>query len=108
MSRYLLIESRDPFESSDCEHYAELAQGIAERGNETVLFLVQNGVLAAKNGSKCNAQITNLLKNKVKILVDRFSLKERAVNQLVDGVEAVDLGAVVGSFMEQKTKVMWH
>lgn len=108
MSRYLLIESRDPFESSDCDTYAELIQGIADRGNETTLFLVQNGVLAAKKGSKCNAKIAELLKKKVQVVADRFSLKERAVHQLMEGVETVDLGKIVTGFMEQKTKVIWH
>jgi hypothetical protein len=31
MAKYLLIESRDPFDSSDSEYFAELVQGIAKR-----------------------------------------------------------------------------
>ena len=47
MSKYLLIESRDPCESGDVGNYFELAQGLAGDGNDVTLFLVQNGVLPA-------------------------------------------------------------
>src|SRR5271156_2694683 len=48
MGEYLLIESRDPFESNDVGYYCELARGLAEAGNQVTLFLVQNAVLAAR------------------------------------------------------------
>ena len=53
MNNYLLIESRDPFESNDVLYYYELSKGLVEAGNEVTLFLVQNGVLAARrSGSR--------------------------------------------------------
>ena len=48
MAGYLLIESRDPFESNDVGYYYELAGGLVEAGNQVTLFLVQNAVLAAR------------------------------------------------------------
>jgi hypothetical protein len=42
MGEYLLIESRDPFESNDVGYYYELARGLVEAGNQVTLF-----------GSKC-------------------------------------------------------
>ena len=48
MSQYLLIESRDPFESNDVGYYYDLAKGLVEGGNQVTLFLVQNGVLPAR------------------------------------------------------------
>jgi len=48
VKNYLLIESRDPFESNDVLYYYELSKGLVEAGNEVTLFLVQNGVLAAR------------------------------------------------------------
>jgi len=41
MNRYLLIESRDPFESNDVSYFYNLAAGLAEEGSEVALFLVQ-------------------------------------------------------------------
>jgi hypothetical protein len=45
MSKYLLIESRDPFESCDTEFLVQTATDLRHRGHEVVVFLVQNGVL---------------------------------------------------------------
>ena len=50
MTKYLLIESRDPFESNDVGYYYDLAADLARRGDEVTLFLVQNGVLPARSG----------------------------------------------------------
>jgi len=47
VNNYLLIESRDPFESNDVGYYYELSKGLVEDGNEVTVFLVQNGVLSA-------------------------------------------------------------
>jgi sulfur transfer complex TusBCD TusB component (DsrH family) len=108
MAKYLLIESRDPFDSSDSEYFAELVEGIAKRGNETTLFLVQNGVLPARKGSKYNGVIADLIKNKVKVVADRFSLKERGIRQLAEGVDTADTDRLVDLLLEAGTKAIWH
>jgi sulfur transfer complex TusBCD TusB component (DsrH family) len=108
MAKYLLIESRDPFDSSDSEYFAELVQGIAKRGNEATLFLVQNGVLPARKGSKYNSVISDLIKNKVKVVADRFSLKERGIRQLAEGVDTADADRLVDLLLEPGTKAIWH
>ena len=38
MAEYLLIESRDPFESNDVGCYYDLANGLVEGGNQVTLF----------------------------------------------------------------------
>lgn len=108
MAKYLLIESRDPFDSADSGYFSELVQGISNRGNETVLFLVQNGVLPARKGSKHNEVIAKLIKSKVSVLADGFSLKERAIYKLADGVQITDIDWLVETLLEPETKAMWH
>ena len=44
MASYLLIESRDPFESNDVASVYELATGLIQEGNEVTVFLVQYDV----------------------------------------------------------------
>ena len=34
MAQYMLIESRDPFESNDVGYYYDLARGLVESGNQ--------------------------------------------------------------------------
>ncbi|HXG51336.1 MAG TPA: DsrE family protein [candidate division Zixibacteria bacterium] len=108
MARYLVIESRDPFDSSDSAYLSELVRGIAARGNPTTLFLIQNGVLPARKGAKPGDALAALIRSKVEVLADDFSLKERAITQLVDGVKPADIGRLVDMLMEPGTKVIWH
>ncbi len=108
MAKYLLVESRDPFDSADTGNFSDLIQGIADRGNQTVLFLVQNGVLPARKGAKFSDRVSQLLKNKVKVLADGYSVKERGIKSLVEGVETVSIDDFVKLAMEPGTKVVWH
>lgn len=108
MAKYLLIESRDPFDSQDSGYFSELVQGIAGNGNETTLFLVQNGVLPARKGSKYSETIARLIEGRVKVLADGFSLKERAIRNVVDGVEVAGMDQLVDLLLEPGTKAVWH
>lgn len=108
MARYLIIESRDPFDSSDSAYFSELVQGIAGRGNETKVFFVQNGVLPLRKGAKHNELITSLVQNKIEVLADGFSLRERAINRVVDGVRVADFDRIVDLLLEPGTKSIWH
>ena len=85
MDHYLLIESRDPFESNDVTHYYELSKGLVDAGNEVTLLLVQNGVLAARPSAH-SATLSALGRSGVKVLADDFSLKERGISKLAEGV----------------------
>ena len=38
MAEYLLIESRDPFESNEVGYYYDLAHGLVEAGNKVTLL----------------------------------------------------------------------
>lgn len=48
MTDYLLIQSRDPFESRSAAEFYELATGLAKSGSQVIWFLVQDGVLPAR------------------------------------------------------------
>jgi len=106
--KYLLIESRDPFESADSGFFAELAEGVQARGNQTTVFLVQNGAFLARQGTKFKDRLEKLLKNKIRVLVDEFAVKERAITDLVPGVEVVGMDKLVSLLLESGVKALWH
>ena len=82
----LLIESRDPLESSDVDRYFfDLAAELARRGETVTLFLVQNGVFPARRSAH-SAGLERVAKAGVEILADDFSLRERGVGEVVSGV----------------------
>ena len=108
MSAYLLIESLDPFESNDVAHYYDLAAGLAREGNEVTLFLVQNGVLAARRSARSDA-LRTLAGLGVEVLADEFSLRERGIraDRLASGVKSAPLDVVVDQLAGGR-KALWH
>jgi hypothetical protein len=106
--RYLLIESRDPFDSNDTRFCGDLARQLAAAKNEVTLFLVQNGVLPARPGAH-SADLTSLAGAGVHVLADSFSLKERGIDEkrLASGVAAAPLDVVLDALAEG-AKVIWH
>ena len=109
MAQYLLIESRDPFESRDVGYYYELAGGLVEAGNEVTLFLAQNGVLSARPSahSAHSATLSALAQSGVTVLADDFSLQERGIVKLADGIAAASIEVVV-DHLAAGHKTLWH
>ena len=108
MAKYLLIESRDPFESNDVPYYYDLASGLRSEGHTVTLFLVQNGVLPTRKGAKGNG-LSKLADAGVEVLADAFSLRERAIaeNDLAKGVKPAPLDTVIDQ-MAAGHKTIWH
>ena len=106
MAQYLLIESRDPFESNDVGYYYDLAKGLAGEGSEVTLFLVQNGVLAARPSAR-SAALRELVQSGVKVLADDFSLQERGISKLAEGISAAPIDAIVDR-LAAGHKTLWH
>lgn len=106
MADYLLIESRDPFESNDTEFICDLARGLVDAGNQVTLLLVQNAVLAARPLARSPA-LKSLIGSGVRLLADDFALKERGIAKLLDGIEIAPIETVVDC-MEAGHKVIWH
>lgn len=109
MARYVLIESRDPFETADVAYYFGLAGDLVAQGDQVSVFLVQNAALAARKGAAANP-LEGLLNKNVEVLLDSFSAAERGVVEAerLAGVKPSDMDALVAAIMQDNTKVMWH
>src|SRR5438045_9772589 len=108
MAKYLLIESRDPFENNVVARQYDLAVNLVREGNEVTLFLVQNGVLPARPGN-CSSLLSNASHAGVQLLAHDFSLRERgiAANKLAEGVKAAPLSIVIDQLADGR-KAIWH
>jgi len=109
MAKYLVVETRDPFDSNDVDDVYDLASGLADDSNDVTVFLVQNGVLPVRKKSAAAKRVAQLAK-KVTVLTDDFSLRERGieVDEVVDGVRASDIDTLVDLIAEDGRKVIWH
>ena len=107
MTRYVFIESRDPFESRDTQFVEETAIGTKERGHDVTVFLVQNGVLAARKSVR---GLERLAEAGVTLLADDFSLRERGItaDELAPGVRASGIDVLVDALVQENTKALWH
>ncbi len=110
MSQYLIIESRDPFESPDVSQMYALANDLSTEGNDVTVFLTQNGALATRSGAKAQG-FTDLLNNpKIKVLVDDYSLGERGIteSELSSGINIATMDQLIDSIVNESPKVVWH
>jgi predicted peroxiredoxin len=107
MTRYIFIESRDPFESRDTRFLEETAIAVKERGHNVTVFLVQNGVLAARQSAN---RLARLAEAGVALLADDFSLRERGIKpeELAQGVHESGIETLVDAIAQANTKAIWH
>ena len=107
MSNYVFIESRDPFESRDTEFLEETALAVKDRGHDVTVFLVQNGVLAARKSSQ---RLDRLVNAGVTLLADDLSLRERGIktDELAPGIQQSAIDELVERMVREKTKAIWH
>ena len=105
MAKYFLIESRSPFDSAEVNNNYQLASDLASNGHEVSLFLVENGVFAARETAQINdfSKLTN-----VTLFADDFSLRERGIstNELKSTIKVAGISIVVEA-MAKDTKTMW-
>jgi sulfur relay (sulfurtransferase) complex TusBCD TusD component (DsrE family) len=82
---------------------------LKRRGNEVTVFLVQNGVLAARAGASAR-HLQGLATEGIPLLADDFSLSERGIRQseLRAGVEPSTIAALVDLLVRQDSKAIWH
>lgn len=111
--KYLLIESRDPFDAADIPYFYKLAKDLAAQGNDVVMYLVQNAVLALRKAARPSAifeWIGERPKAPVKVLADDFSLRERGIQkeELISGVQISNVDALVDFLVEEQRKAIWH
>jgi sulfur transfer complex TusBCD TusB component (DsrH family) len=109
MSNYLFIESRDPFESADTKFIEQSAVSLRQRGHTVTVFLVQNGVLAARRAAM-NPYLDRLAQARVTLLADGFSLQERGIesSDLRAGIQASTIETLVDIMLQEQTKAIWH
>ncbi|WP_107668699.1 DsrE family protein [Cyanothece sp. BG0011] len=105
MAKYFLIESQSPFDYPEVNNNYNLASDLADAGNEVTLFLIENGVLAARS-TVASQGLTNL--EKVKLLADEFSLDERGIDttELGTKIEVSNVASIVDA-MSEGQKMMW-
>lgn len=109
MAHYIFIETRDPFESRDIQFVEDTAIALKNRGHRVTVFLMQNGVFAAREETQLK-YITRLSAADVNVLADDFSLSERGIQtgELHLSVRPSSIDTLVDALVQADTKAIWH
>ena len=109
VSNYVFIESRDPFDSPDTAFLADTAISLKKRGNDVTVFLVQNGVLAARQQAR-KSQLPQLLESGITVAADDFSLQERGIQsgECHTKLKITPIDQLVDLLLQENTKAVWH
>ncbi len=96
MTSYVLIESRDPFESRSFAARCELAVELHCVGNDVVVMLIENGALAARAGAH-QRDLESAARAGVAVFADEFALRERGIgsSDIASFVRPVPLSEVI-------------
>jgi hypothetical protein len=106
MPGYVLIESRDPFESRGFGQRCELALTLLRESPDVTLFLVENAVLGARAGAKTPG-LAKLANAGVRLLADEFALRERGIHDVAPSVVPVGLERLVGA-LTSGARTFWN
>ncbi|MBI4115373.1 MAG: sulfur reduction protein DsrE [Candidatus Omnitrophica bacterium] len=103
--KYLLIESRDSFDSADLPYFFNLAKDLAAKGSDVILYLIQNAVFGLRKGVK-----QTFPGSPVKILADDFSLRERGIKKvdIIASAKVSNVDELVDLLLEENRKAVWH
>jgi len=110
MSKYLFIESRDPFESPDVNQLFQLILDLSDQGKDVALFLLQNGVLATRKNANASVFAKLLNKKNITVYADDYSLDERGITKdsISEGIQWSNIDILVDLTLENNRKPMWH
>ncbi len=109
MSKYLFVESRSTWESSEVYGVLDLIGQLGVDGHETDLFLIQNGVLMARTNSEPRLATLIVIPG-VSVWADDFSLMTRSLDNadLTKGVQVANMSMFVKLLMTPGCKPIWH
>ena len=106
--KYLLVTSRDLQEYSGSDFILQTATGLKKQGNEVTLYLIENGVLAARKGAAIAKHLSETAKSGVKVLAEDSSLQTCGVTELADGVTSATIDTLADLVLDGSDQVIWY
>jgi sulfur relay protein TusB/DsrH len=109
VSTYLLVESKGPLEGG--AYSFDLGRQLAQAQHTVTLYLVQDGVFAARKRFEAGEKLLAGAKaQNLTLLADQVSLRQRGINKerLSDAVRVSDMTELVQLMMERSDKAIWH
>ena len=108
MARYLIVNSRDLQEYSSGQYIQDLAGQLKQKGNDITLFLIENGVLAARKGNEVGKNLTDLTKQGTKVMAEDVACRARGITEMGEGITQANIDQLADLVIEGGTKIIWY
>lgn len=106
MTNLLLVLSKDPYTTETPDLVLDIGLNAKEKGNNVSLYLVEDGVTAARK-SEFGNKLSASQKKGIKIYADDKAVLSRALtNKIIGGVEIKEIGTLLDYVMEYD-RVVW-
>ncbi len=107
MTNLLLILSKDPYTTEAPDLVLDIGLNAREKGNDVALYLVEDGVTAARNGD-FGKRLTSAQKKGIKIFADDKAVLSRSLGgKMLGGIEIKEIGTLLDFIMEEYDRVVW-
>ncbi len=107
MTKLLLVLSKDPYTTEIPDLVLDIGQNAKEKGNEVALYLVEDGVTAARNG-EFGKRLTSAHKKGIKIYADDKAVLSRSLtDKMVGSVEIKEISTLLDFIMNDYDRVTW-
>ncbi len=106
MTKLLMVLSKDPYTTETPDLVLDIGLNAKDKGNDVSLYLVEDGVTAARK-SEFGNKLVAAHKKGIKIYADAKAVLSRALtNKLVGGVEIKEIGTLL-DFIMNYDRVVW-
>ncbi|MCX9084189.1 MAG: DsrE family protein [Candidatus Methanoperedens sp.] len=106
MTDILLVLSKDPYTTETPDLVLDIGLNAREKGNSVSLYLIEDGVTAARK-SEFGNKLTAAQQKGIKIYADDKAVLSRSLTgKLIGGVEVKEIGTLL-DFIMQKDRAVW-
>ncbi len=106
MTSLLLVLSKDPYTTETPDLVLDIGLNAKEKGNDVTLYLVEDGVTAARK-SEFGNKLAAAHKKGIKVYADDKAVLSRSLtNKLINQVEVKEIGTLLDFIMDYD-RVAW-
>ncbi len=106
MTNLLMVLSKDPYTTETPDLVLDIGLNAKEKGNDVTLYLIEDGVTAARK-SEFGNKLAAANKKGIKIYADDKAVLSRALtNKLTGSVELKEIGTLLDFIMDYD-RVVW-
>jgi sulfur relay (sulfurtransferase) complex TusBCD TusD component (DsrE family) len=106
MTNLLMVLSKDPYTTETPDLVLDIGLNAKEKGNDVTLYLIEDGVTAARK-SEFGNKLAAANKKGIKIYADDKAVLSRSLtNKLTGSVEIKEIGALLDFIMDYD-RVVW-